>query len=219
MRYGKPSIEDGLRELAAAGCARVLVFPAFPQASRATTGSGEREVRRVLAGWKGAPEVEIVPPYFEDPGYVASAAALAREALAEGPVDHLVFSFHGVPERIVEAGDPYRDHCERAAGALARALGLDEGGWTLAYQSRFGRERWLGPDTARVVTEMAARAPRLLLLTPGFAADCLETLEELGIRLREQFLAGGGKELRIVPCLNEDRRWVEAAAAIVRAQR
>ena len=216
MRYGEPSIEEGLRELAAAGCARVLVFPAFPQASRATSGSGEQEVERVLARWRGAPEVAIVPPYFEDAGYIASVAARARDALATGPVDHHVFSFHGLPERYVRTGDPYRDHCERTARALANDLGLAEGQWTLVYQSRFGRERWLEPDAARTVPELAARFPRVLLVTPGFVADCLETLEELGIRLREEFLARGGRELRIVTCLNEDPRWVRAAAAIVR---
>ncbi len=216
MRYGSPSIADGLARLAREGCGRVLLFPAFPQWSAATSGSGEREARRVLAGRERAPELVVVPPYPEDPGFVGCLAALVREARAAGPVDHHVFSFHGLPESAVRNGDPYRDQCEGTARALARELGLAEGDWTLVYQSRFGRAKWLEPEAARLVPALAARHPRVLLVAPSFTADCLETLEELRLRLSEDFRARGGVELRVVPCPNDDPRWIAAAAALVR---
>jgi ferrochelatase len=217
MRYGRPSIADGLRELVQAGCARVLLLPAFPQASRTTTVTAERQALRALAALPEAPELVTAPPYFAEPGFVRALAARARAALEQGPVDHFVFSFHGLPVRYVEEGDPYRDQCEATARALARELALAEGDWTLVYQSRFGREPWLGPDAAERVPALATRYQRVLLLAPSFTADCLETLEELGLRLSAAFTAAGGQELRLVPCLNDHPSWVEAAARIARA--
>ena len=217
MRYGSPSIEDGLRALLAQGCARLVVLQGYPQASRTTTETGEREVARVLAGLAPQAPVAFVPPYFAHPRYLGSLATRAREALARGPVDHVVLSFHGLPVRYVERGDPYRDHCEATARALAGALELPAGRWTLAYQSRFGREPWLEPDVAQLVPELAGRAPRVLVVAPGFTLDCLETLEELGLRLTEAFHARGGAELRLVPCLNDHPEWIRAASGLVRA--
>jgi ferrochelatase len=217
MRYGSPSTRDGLRALLAQGCRRMVVLPGYPQASRTTTGTGEREIRRVMAAVAPGLPLAFVRPYFDSAGYVGALAASVRQSLAQGPVDHLVFSFHGLPERLVEAGDPYREHCQATAAALARELGLVEGGWTLAYQSRFGRERWLGPDVAVCVPALARRCPRVLVAAPGFTLDCLETLEELDLRLAASFQAAGGVELRRVPALNDRSEWVRAAAELVLA--
>lgn len=214
MRYGEPSIASGVRALAGTGCARVVLLTAFPQASGASTGTVEQEVRRSLAGMEL--QLELVPPYFADAGYVAALAERARATIGDDPPAHFVFSFHGYPVRRVEAGDPYRDHCEATAGALAAALGLARDRWTLAYQSRFGREPWLEPDTAVVVPELVARFERVLVTAPSFTTDCLETLEELGLRLREACAARGKGELVLVPCLNDDAAWVRAAADLVR---
>jgi ferrochelatase len=220
MRYGAPSIADGLRELAERGCERIALFTAFPQGSRTTTGTVEREAARALARLaqhgRRAPELVVVPPYYADAGYVAALAASVRGALDGGaPPDHVVLSFHGLPERYVALGDPYRDHCEATACALVTELGLAPDAWTLAYQSRFGRERWLAPDVAEVVPALAPARKRVLVCAPSFTTDCLETLEELGLRLRESLEARGG-ELVLVPCLNDDAAWVAAAARIVR---
>ena len=133
-------------------------------------------------------------------------------------VDHQVFSFHGLPERYVLAGDPYRDHCEATARALAKILELAPDDWTLTYQSRFGRERWLRPDTAQVVTDLAARGRSVAVTCPGFAVDCLETLEEIGMRLSESVQSAGGKPLVLVPALNDQPVWVEALARLVSSQ-
>lgn len=213
MRYGAPSIAERLEALVSAGCTRVILFTAFPQQSRATTGTVEREVARVLARLAPRPALDAVPPYFDDAGYVAALAARARATAADAA--HHVFSFHGLPLSLIESGDPYRDHCEATARALAAALGLARDAWTLGYQSRFGRERWLEPDVTTFVPALATRG-KLLLCAPSFTADCLETLEELGLRLREQVHAEGGGELVLAPCLNDDPAWVRAAAELVR---
>jgi len=218
MRYGSPSIADGLAELARAGCERVLLFPAFPQQSRTTTGTVALEAGRASKHVRSAPVPSALAPYFADPGYVGALAARIREARGAKDVDHFVFSFHGLPVRLVAAGDPYRGHCEATARALARALDLADERWTLVYQSRFGREPWLEPDAARAVPELARKHRRVLLATPGFVCDCLETLEELGLRLCSAFLAAGGAELVLVPCLNDHPAWVRAAAALVRSR-
>jgi len=188
--------------------------PLFPQASGTTTGTIETALRE-LALRHGSPRVRCMAAYPDHPAFVGAVAATVREALAAGPVDHTLFSLHGLPERYVRAGDPYRDHCERTLQALVGALGLQPGTWTLAYQSRFGPGAWLSPATDVAAAELAARAPRLLVVLPGFAADCLETLEEIGVRLARTFREAGGRELRLVPCLNDHPTWVAALAELV----
>jgi ferrochelatase len=215
MRYGNPALSAGLAELARHGCRRTVIAPLFPQGSRSTTGSVAAAVARALARSTAPPEHVLLEPYYRDPGYIAAVAARVREAGLDD-VDHLVLSFHGLPERYVTAGDPYREQCEATAQALERELGLDPGRSSLAFQSRFGRGRWLEPDVAELVPTLARRCRRVLVACPGFAADCLETLEELHLRLRARFLAAGGLELRIAPCLNADPRWAAALARLVR---
>jgi ferrochelatase len=211
MRYGEPSIAGAL-----SGARRLLLVPMFPQYSGTTTGTVEAAVRAQLARLPQPPELRVVTAFFDDPGYLAAVAARVRETVRDEDVDHYLFSFHGLPLRYVEAGDPYRTHVERTAAALARELALDPSRWTLAYQSRFGRERWLEPYALQVVPELAARAPRVAVVCPGFTADCLETLEEVEGQLGELFWRSGGREWKVVPCLDESRAWIEALAALVR---
>ncbi|HVS19943.1 MAG TPA: ferrochelatase [Planctomycetota bacterium] len=216
MRYGEPSLAAALAELASAGCREVLAVPLFPQASGTTTGTIEVALRE-LARRPGGPRLRLMPAYPDHPAFVRALGVCLREELDRGPVDHTLFSLHGLPERYVRAGDPYRDHCERTARALARELGLADGAWTLSYQSKFGPGAWLAPSSESVVPALAARAPRVLVAMPGFAADCLETLEEVGVRLADSFLAAGGRELRVAPCLNDHPAWVAALAEMVEA--
>jgi ferrochelatase len=216
MRYGNPGLSGALDELRAAGCREVLAVPLFPQASGTTTGSIEAALRE-LARRPGAPRLRLMSAYPDHPGYLRALAAVLREQQARGPVDHTVFSMHGLPVRYVRAGDPYQGHCERTVRGLARELGLAESDWTLCYQSRFGRAEWLSPASETVVPALAARHPRVLIATPGFAADCLETLEEVGVRLAESFRAAGGRELRVAPCLNDHPVWVAELADMLRA--
>jgi len=213
MRYGTPSLAAGLDELADAGCRRVLLLPMFPQYSATTTGSIETEARRWLARRGGDVQLQVVPPYYEDPGYVRALAAVVRSC--DRGVEHYVFSFHGLPVRYVEAGDPYRDHCEATARALARELGLADDAWDLAYQSRFGPERWLEPDTAELVPALSRTKSRVLVTCPGFPTDCLETLEEIALRLPKACAAAGGGELVVAPCLNAHPAWIEALEGLL----
>lgn len=218
MRYGEPSLASAFEELARAGAREVLLCPLFPQYSRSTTGSIEHAAQTALARAGTALRISTIPPFFADPGYVAALAARVRECLAQGPVDLHVFSFHGLPKRYVALGDPYQEHCEASARALAAALGLGSNEWTLVWQSRFGREEWLQPYADVIVPSLAREKPRVLVTCPGFVADCLETLEEVGVRLRAAFLAAGGRELRLTPCLNDHPLWIDALARLISDQ-
>ena len=197
MRYGEPGIASALRKLPG----KVRVVPLYPQYARSTTES----VRDVVGG-----EVAFVEQFHDHPGYIAALASLVQDR-----PDVLVMSFHGLPQRAVERGDPYRDQCERTAALLAKELGLQPGQYRVTFQSRFGPARWLQPYTAEVLAELgAARTRRVDVLCPGFVADCLETLEEIAIEGRQIFLDAGGGEFRALPCLNESPRWIAALADI-----
>jgi len=216
MRYGTPSLEAAIEELSAAGCARIVLLPLFPQRSFSTTGSVVGAVERIVRARSAKVELRVIPSFCEDAGYVRALAERVRAARAGTRIDHHLFSFHGLPEKSVKRGDPYQGECERTARALGRALDLPDPTWTLAYQSRFGRG-WLGPQVEVVARSLAAGGRNVLVTTPGFAADCLETLEEIGIRLRETFHAAGGGEMIVVPALNESTGWIDALARLVSA--
>jgi ferrochelatase len=213
MRYGEPDLRGALAELAGRGCARVLLVPLFPQESSTTTGTLV-ERARVLARELGL-ELDTLPAFHSHPAYVRALARSVRDAVPEGPALHHVFSFHGLPAAYVAAGDPYLGHCRATAERLAAELGLAAEGWSLAFQSRFGPQRWLEPYLEPHLAGLAARHRRVVLATPGFLADCLETLEELGVRARECFRAAGGDELRLVPCLNARPDFIEGLERIV----
>jgi len=216
MRYGQPGIAAELDALRAAGAQCILVFNAYPQYCGATVGSN----LDVVAGWmqrqRALPELRFVTHYHDDEHHLK---ALARSVKAhwqrEGQADLLLMSFHGMPERTLQLGDPYHCECHKTARLLAERLGLQPGQWRVSFQSRFGRAKWLGPSTESVLRELGGqRLQRLDVLCPGFAADCLETLEEIAIEGAETFHQAGGGALRYIPCLNDSAEGMQSLAAI-----
>jgi len=215
MRYGTPSIASVVDRCLREGCDRFLVFPMYPQYAGATTGSTLEAVFRLLAPRRVIPAIRIVPPYFEDPSYIDALAASTRTSLAGTAVEHVLLSFHGLPARYATAGDPYPEQCAATARALSRAMGWSSMPVNVSFQSRFGREEWLRPYTDETLRGLAAlKVGRLAALCPGFTADCLETLEEMGITNAELYHQAGGGEYRVLPCLNTHPRWIEAMADI-----
>ena len=212
MRYGNPSIPAALDRLRAAGCERILVLPLYPQYAASTTGSTVDAIGAYVAHVRRVPGLRILDSFHDDPGYIqALARNLNDDWMKHGRPDHLVLSFHGLPKRSLQLGDPYHCHCQATARLLAREAGLETGRWTLSFQSRFGRAQWLQPYTVDVLRDLARKGTRRVdVYCPGFVADCLETLEEIGLEARRLFVAAGGKELRVVPCLNEHPAWIAA---------
>lgn len=228
MRYGQPSIDMAVRELLSQGIDRILLFPMFPQFSCATTGSLYDAVYDALQGRNGPwrferrrsmPALRIVPPYYNHPAYIDGLRVTIQEttaSLTEQPERYL-FTFHGIPRRYIEEGDPYRWQCEETARLLAESLELDSDSWLMGFQSRFGKEPWLEPYTEEELVRLGRDGVRRLIAAcPGFTADCLETLDEIGREGAEQFAAGGGRELTLAPCLNAHPAWIEAMAQITR---
>ena len=217
MRYGAPSIPEALHALREAGAARIAVLPLYPQYSGATGGSTFDAVARALSGWRRVPALRFVDHYHDDPGYIDALAASIEAAWSEGGrPDRLLFSFHGLPRRYLDAGDPYHCECHKTARLVVQKLNLDPDRWHVAFQSRVGREEWLRPYTDETLIEWGReRLERVDVVCPGFSADCLETLEEIGIRGRESFVAAGGGQLRYIPALNAGEAHIEALAALV----
>jgi len=215
MRYGNPGIEQAIGRIISSGCKRIVVLPLYPQFSNTTTGTTQAEVMRLAAQRRAQPAISFVPSYPEHPQYIEALADKVCAARGNREPDLYVFSFHGLPEAYVRKGDPYLEECTRTSFALADALGLERNQWEMVFQSRFGDEPWLEPALDEFVTAIATEKKRLLVVTPGFAADCLETLEEIAIHLRKDFLAAGGQELIVVPALNDHPVWIEALAQMV----
>jgi len=218
MRYGNPALADVLRGLEAESVTRLLVLPLYPQYSASTTASVFDAVSAELQRWRRVPELRFVADYHDDVGWLDALEARVRAHWdLHGRGSHLLLSFHGLPQRFERAGDPYPRQCEAGAQALARRLGLAAGDWTLTYQSRFGRERWLEPATDQTLVSLAASGiDSVDVVCPGFAVDCLETLEEIAIQNAALYRAAGGAELRYVSALNEEPGHVGALAAIAR---
>ncbi len=205
MRYGQPSIDSVLRRLQDEGAERLLVVPLYPQYSGATTGSVADAVFASLRRWRWVPELRLTGAYHDDPRYIdALAASIRRHWQSHGRGDRLMISFHGMPRATLEAGDPYYCQCHKTARLLAGRLELDADEWEMAFQSRFGAAEWLKPYVVERLSALPGEGiRRLTVVCPGFANDCLETLEEIAMQGRETFLAAGGDRLDYVPALNE----------------
>ena len=217
MRYGSPSIRTALEELRARGCWRVLVLPLYPQYFAGTTGSTFDAVAETVMTWRRVPEMHFVADYHDDDAYVAALAHGVRTTWSrDGEPDRLLLSFHGIPQRYAAAGDPYAEQCRRTAELLQAQLGLDADRIVTSFQSRFGREAWLQPYTDTLLQEWArAGVRRVDVLCPGFAADCIETLEEIDQLNRALFLQAGGERFRYLPALNDAPEHVAALAGLV----
>ncbi|HEX8988051.1 MAG TPA: ferrochelatase [Rhodocyclaceae bacterium] len=218
MRYGAPALAEALDRLAGDGAQRIVILPLYPQYAGSTTASVYDAVDAWRARRPQAPELVRIEDYGADARYIAALAASVREHWqAHGRPEKLVMSFHGIPKKAVERGDPYADQCRRTAALLADALGLARQDWQMTFQSRFGRAEWLQPYTQPTLEELARSGIRRVdVMCPGFVADCLETLEEIGMECRDAFLAAGGADYRYIPCLNERPDWIAALAAIAR---
>jgi ferrochelatase len=216
MRYGSPSIASQLDALVADGADRVLVMTAYPQYSGTTTGSVIDAVAQWAQRTRKVPELRFVNGYHDEPGYIEAVVhRIERYWREHFPPDHLVMSFHGVPERIVKLGDPYRDQCLESARRIAGRLGLEPERFTVSFQSRFGRARWLEPSTEATLRSLGkAGTKRVDVVCPGFTSDCLETLEEIAMEGRQTFLNAGGKDFRYIPCLNDDSAWITGLCSI-----
>jgi ferrochelatase len=232
MRYGEPSIASALASLREVD--RIVVLPLYPQYAASSTATSVARVMELAgAGWD-VPAIDVIPAFHADPGFIGAFADVARPVLDRLRPDHVLFSFHGLPERQIKKSDPtgahclasptccdqprpgcYRSQCFATARALAGALGVTA--HTVCFQSRLGRTPWIQPHTDVVIEELARQGvKRLAVVCPSFVADCLETLEEIAIRLRAQWQAAGGEELELVPSLNATSAWVEAVCALVR---
>ncbi|MBV2132635.1 ferrochelatase [Pseudomonas sp. MAP12] len=239
MRYGEPSIDTALQRLAKAGVRRVTLAPLYPQFADSTVTTVVEEARRVLHSRNLPFEVDVLPPFYDQPEYLAALAASAQPYLQQG-FDHLLLSYHGLPERHLHKSDPtgshclkgadccqrasgdvlascYRAQCLRTSSGFAERAGLSDAQWSVSFQSRLGRAKWIEPYTEASLEALAKRGvKKLLVMCPAFVADCIETLEEIGDRGREQFRAAGGEELVLVPCLNDHPQWVAALVSLCR---
>jgi ferrochelatase len=240
MRYQNPSIEQAVRSLAAQGVTETFLIPLFPHYAMSSYETAVVRVREVVERAAPGMRLDVMPPYYDHPGYVAALVESAREALA-APHDHVLFSFHGIPERHLRKSDPTRRHCLSSPDccrqpsaahatcyraqcfatvrAFAAQAGLEDGRYSVAFQSRLGKDPWMRPYTDEELTRLAASGVRsLVVLCPAFVADCLETIEEIGLRGRDSFLHAGGTSMTMVPCLNEHPRWLRALQEMVAAR-
>lgn len=218
MRYGAPSIPDQLDALRAKGCTRILIVPLYPQFAGSTTASVMDEVTRSMQCWRNLPEIRYVRSFQDHPGYIDALAQSVREHwMREGQPDRLVMSFHGVPRRTLELGDPYHCECHKTARLVAGRLDFPAERILVTFQSRFGKAEWLQPYTQPTLEALAREGVgRVDVMCPGFISDCLETLEEIAMECREAFIHHGGKHFHYIPCLNERHDWIVALTTIIR---
>ena len=217
MRYGRPAVGDVLADMKVAGCERILLAPLYPQYCAATTATALDKAFERMGTMRWQPALRTLPPYHDDPLYIAALADSVREGLAalDFQPDVVIASFHGMPRVTLAKGDPYHCHCQKTARLLADALGRP---LTVAFQSRFGPAKWLGPATDAELERLAGEGRSVAILAPGFSADCLETLEELAIRGRESFEAAGGRRFAYLPCLNAEAPGMAMLEALVRRE-
>ncbi|MDQ6981264.1 MAG: ferrochelatase [Ghiorsea sp.] len=220
MTYGNPSIEQGLNNLREQGCNHLFVLPLYPQYSGSTTAAVTDQVFDVFKSWRRVPNVRVLSAYYDEPAYIDALANSVREHWdKQGKAEKLMMSFHGIPKRYANNGDPYQLHCEQTAQLLADNLGLQDDAWMLTFQSIFGREEWLQPYTAsQLKTWGAAGIKDVDVICPGFAADCLETLEEITVENKGYFIEAGGKDLRYIPALNDRDDHIETLEKLVKRE-
>jgi ferrochelatase len=217
MRYGQPAIGDVLAGLKAEGIRRILLLPMYPQYAASTTATVVDDACRWLQQTRNQPEMRFVRDFHDHPGYIAALEHTVRLHWQRhgplGPDDRLLLSFHGLPQRSADLGDPYPAECQTSGRLLAERLRLPPGQWQIGFQSRFGKATWLQPYTAPTLRDWGRQGIRRVdVICPGFVADCLETLEEIAIEGRADFLAAGGTEYHYIPALNEDSAWLRALA-------
>ena len=217
MRYGKPSIESGLKALQEKGSRRILILPLYPQYSATTTATGFDEVTKVLRSWRWVPELRFVGQYHDHPSYIEALASSVKEHWkTNGQSDVLLMSFHGLPKRNLDLGDPYFCHCQKTGRLLAEKLELKDDRWRLTFQSRFGKAEWLQPYTDKTLMALPNEGVKTVdVICPGFPSDCLETLEEINIENREYFMEAGGEDYHYIPALNDNQEHIKALADIV----
>ncbi|GAV19578.1 ferrochelatase [Mariprofundus micogutta] len=217
MRYGNPSIKTGLESLRRKNCRKIIVLPLYPQYSATTTGSTFDAVSDALKTWRRVPELCMIDAYHDHPAYIAALSDSIKQYWQEhGEAERLLMSFHGIPESYFQAGDPYPCHCRKTARLVRENLGLDEEQAQLAFQSRFGKDPWVQPYTDETLKAWGKSGPATVdVVCPGFAADCLETIEEIGIENRDYFLEAGGTRYRYIPALNDSNAHIDALAQVV----
>ncbi len=216
MRYGQPAIATQLDELKAQGCTRILIVPAYPQYSGATTASVIDAVGAWASQVRTVPELRFINRYHDDPGYIdALKHTVQQHWMQHGRPDKLVMSFHGVPERTLHLGDPYHCECLKTGRLLAEALGLRAEEYQITFQSRFGKAKWLQPYTEPTLVQLAQQGTkRVDVICPGFSCDCIETLEEIDQEARHAFLSAGGQAFHYIPCLNDSAPWLRTLTSL-----
>lgn len=213
MHYGNPSIKAGLLKLRAQQVDKILILPMYPQYSATSTAVTFDQVAAELKHWRKLPEIQLIHDYAEDAGYIDAL----YHSIQKHPVKHLLFSFHGIPKRCIDLGDPYYEQCQKTVKLLTQKLNLTADQYSVAFQSRVGRAKWLTPYTDQVLRELPKKGiTDLHVICPGFAVDCLETLEEIAIRGQEQFLNAGGKAFHYIPALNTENAHLETLKNIIK---
>lgn len=216
MRYGQPSIASALAKFRAANVSKILVLPLYPQYSAATTASTFDAINKQLRQYRFVPEIRTIHQYADDTAYInALVQSIKQQWQTHGQNDVLLFSYHGLPQKFFEQGDPYYCYCSKTTRLVTEVLGLKEDQWRMTFQSRFGAAKWLQPYTDKTLIELAKQGKSVDVICPGFAADCLETLEEINIRNRELFESNGGKQFSYIPALNDNDDHISCLADIV----
>lgn len=219
MRYGNPSTKAGIESLQAQGCDRILLFPLYPQYAAATTATACDKAFDALKEMRWQPTIRVVPPYFEDPDYIEALADSIQDHIAEmeWTPDLVIASFHGLPQRYFDAGDPYHCQCAKTTRLLRERLGWPEEKLKLTFQSRFGKEEWLQPYTDETVENLAKDGVKnLAIVCPGFSADCVETLEEIAMEAGEIFEENGGENFTLIPCLNDSQDSIRVLSGLIK---
>ncbi len=221
MRYANPSTASRIDALAKAGCDRILLVPLYPQYAAATTATAADEAFRHLMTMRWQPAVRVAPPWHDDPTYIEAIASSVRTGLAKLPFEpeRIVATFHGMPQKYLESGDPYHCQCMKTSRLVREALGMPQERWVTSFQSRFGSDPWLQPYTDETVERLAkSGVKRLAMVAPGFSADCLETLEELDVENRDIFMEHGGQQFAYIPALNDSDDGMRVIEAVVRRE-